>query len=96
MEAMSAFIRDFAGGKEQKRYLFHELPQRTAFKDQAFDLGLSSHFLILYSNLGLDFHIKSIGEMLRICKVIRLFPLVNLNAEKSEVKDERILPLTIV
>ena len=43
--------------------------------------------MILYSNLGLDFHIKSINEMLRICKEIRIFPLLNLNADRTEMID---------
>jgi len=85
MKAMSDFIKDFEFGKKQKRYIAHELPDTTSFEEQSFDLGLSSHFLILYSKLGLDFHIKSITEMLRICKEVRIFPLLNLNAEKSEV-----------
>jgi hypothetical protein len=87
MSAMSDFIADFELGKNHNRYVHHELPETTFFKEQTFDLGLSSHFLILYSKLGLEFHIKSIAEMLRICKEIRIFPLLNLNAEKSELLD---------
>jgi hypothetical protein len=37
--------------------------------------------------LGLEFHIQSITEILRLCKEVRIFPLLNLNAEKSEVLD---------
>jgi hypothetical protein len=85
MNAMKNFIDDFELGTQQNRYVPHELPATTTFKEQTFDLGLSSHFLILYSKLGLDFHIKSIAEMLRICKEVRIFPILNLNAEKSEV-----------
>ncbi len=85
MGAMSDFISDFELGLNEKRYIHHELPKTTNFEEQTFDLGLSSHFLILYSKLGFDFHIKSITEMLRICKEVRIFPLLNLNAEKSEV-----------
>jgi hypothetical protein len=85
MSAMMKFIDDFEIGKIQDRYIYHELPNQTKYSDLSFDLGLSSHFLILYSQLGLDFHIKSITEMLRICKEIRIFPLLNLNAAKSEV-----------
>ena len=87
MDAMTQFIDDFEPGKEQGRYIYHELPNSTGYSDLSFDLGLSSHFLILYSQLGLDFHIKSISEMLRICKEIRIFPILNLNAVKSEVFD---------
>ena len=85
MGAMSYFLEDFELGKIQERYVPHELPERTDFDNQVFDLGLSSHFLILYSKLGLDFHIRSITEMLRICKEVRIFPLLNLNAMPSEV-----------
>ncbi|MDI9257907.1 hypothetical protein [Flavobacterium sedimenticola] len=88
MEAMNAFIEDFELGKVQGRYVCHELPMVTEFKDLSFDLGLSSHFLILYAGLGLDFHLKSISEMLRICKEIRIFPLLNLNGHESEVLKE--------
>ena len=86
-DAMTQFIDDFELGKEQGRYIYHELPNSTGYPDLSFDLGLSSHFLILYSQLGLDFHIKSISEMLRVCKEIRIFPILNLNAVKSEVFD---------
>lgn len=85
MEAMANFLEDYEIGKSQNRYQYHSLPNKTKFKESNFDLGLSSHFLILYSQLGLDFHIQSITEMLRICKEVRIFPLLNLNAEQSEV-----------
>lgn len=87
MNAMNNFIGDFDLGKTQERYIFHELPNPTTYLDLSFDLGLSSHFLVLYLQLGLGFHIKSIAEMLRVCKEIRVFPLLNLNAAKSEVID---------
>lgn len=88
MNAMSVFIEDFEDGLSEKRYIHHELPNKLELGDNKFELGLSSHFLVLYSKLGLEFHIKSISEMLRLCKEIRIFPLLNLNAEKSEVLDD--------
>jgi hypothetical protein len=88
MNAMSNFINDFELGKEQQRYIYHELPNVTKYTNLEFDLGLSSHFLILYSQLGLDLHIQSITEMLRISKQIRIFPILNLNGTKSEVLDD--------
>lgn len=63
------------------------MPEKTSFPDLTFELGLSSHFLVLYSQLGLEFHIPSINEMLRIAKEIRIFPLLNLDAKKSELVD---------
>lgn len=87
MDAMAQFIDDFEVGKLQGRYQYHELPNSTKYTDLSFDLGLCSHFLILYSQLGVEFHIQSITEMLRICKEIRIFPLLNLDAVKSNVLD---------
>ena len=85
MGAMYKFIDDFETGKEQNRYISHELPNKTNFKDKHFDIGLSSHFLLLYPNLGLDFHIKSIDEMLRICSEVRIFPILDLDAKESNL-----------
>ena len=85
LSAMADFLQDFENGKNEKRYICHELPGKTEFEDLAFDLGLSSHFLILYPQLGLDFHIASITEMLRVSKEIRIFPVLNLDAKKSEL-----------
>jgi hypothetical protein len=90
MSAMDKFFQDFEIGKSQGRYISHEMPNRTAFEDMSFDLGLSSHFLVLYSQLGLDFHIASMTEMLRICREIRIFPILNLNAVKSELLEDLI------
>ncbi|WP_299254801.1 SAM-dependent methyltransferase [uncultured Cytophaga sp.] len=87
IKAMQEFIKDFDTGKAENRYLYHEMPIPIEYADNSFELGLSSHFLILYSKLGLDFHIQSITEMLRLCNEVRIFPLLNLNAEKSEVLD---------
>ena len=90
LSAMDNFLQDFEAGKNENRYLNHEMPNKTNFDDLTFDLGLSSHFLILYSQLGLHFHISSINEMLRIAKEIRIFPLLNLDAKKSELLDKLI------
>jgi hypothetical protein len=88
MSAMDNFLLDFEAGKRAFSYVNHEMPNKTEFNDLAFDIGLSSHFLILYSQLGLDFHISSITEMLRVAKEIRIFPILNLDAKKSELLDD--------
>ena len=90
LSAMDNFLQDFEKGKKEGRYINHEMPNKTDFDNLTFDLGLSSHFLILYSQLGLDFHISSITEMLRIAKEIRIFPILNLDAKKSELLDNLI------
>lgn len=88
LSAMNAFLKDFEIGKRENRYINHEMPYRTSYEDLSFDLGLSSHFLVLYSQLGLEFHLSTITEMLRVAKEIRIFPVLNLDAKKSKLLDE--------
>lgn len=88
MSAMGKFLSDYEQGKKEGRYVFHELPARLPFEPESFDIGLSSHFLLMYTSLGYDFHIQSITEMLRVCREIRIFPIVDLDANKTElIKD---------
>lgn len=83
MSAMNIFLSDFEEGKAEGRYVAHSLPEKTSFKDNSFDIGLSSHFLLMYTQLGYDFHINSIDEMLRICREIRIFPILDLSGNKT-------------
>lgn len=39
--------------------------------------------MLMYTALGYDFHIASMTEMLRVCKEIRIFPIVDLDANKT-------------
>lgn len=88
MSAMRKFLSDYEQGKQEGRYIFHELPNRLPYESESFDIGLSSHFLLMYTSLGYDFHIQSITEMLRVCKEIRIFPIVDLDANKTDlIKD---------
>ena len=75
IEAMSEFLMDYDEGKEEGRYIADALPALSFAEDQ-FDLALSSHFLFLYSeHLDEAFHLRSILEMLRVAKEVRVFPL---------------------
>lgn len=85
MSAMRNFLADYEQGKKEGRYVFHELPDRLPYEPDSFAIGLSSHFLLMYTSLGYDFHIQSITEMLRVCKEIRIFPIVDLDANKTEL-----------
>ena len=85
MSAMRLFLTDYQKGLQEKRYIYHELPEKLPCMDDTFDLGLSSHFLLMYTSLGFDFHIKAMTEMLRVCKEIRIFPIVDLDANKTEL-----------
>jgi hypothetical protein len=87
MDAMKNFLADFEKGKQEGRYVTHMMPDKTPYRDQQFDIGVSSHFLLLYANLGVDFHIATIQEMLRVCKQVRIFPVLNLDAQKNNVMD---------
>ena len=90
MRAVRLFLDDFDKGKRAGRYIYHELPNRTNFADNTFDIGLSSHFLLMYTSLGYDFHIQTIDEMLRVCKEVRITPIVDLDGNPSELT-ERII-----
>lgn len=85
MSAIRLFLSDFEQGLDEQRYQPYQLPERLACEDHSFDLGLSSHFLFLYPSLGLDFHLQALAEMLRVCKEIRIFPLVNLDGQETEL-----------
>jgi hypothetical protein len=83
MKSMQQFLADFEQGFEEGRYIAAELPN-LPFEENAFDLALCSHFLFLYvDHLGLDFHVKAISEMLRVASEVRIFPVVDLNANPS-------------
>lgn len=85
MSAMKRFLEDYDKGRAEGRYVYHELPDRLPFEDNYFNIGLSSHFLLMYTSLGYDFHIAAMTEMLRVCKEIRIFPIVDLDANKTEL-----------
>ena len=87
MSAMKLFLSDFEKGKKQQRYIPFELPNKLNLPENTFHLGLSSHFLLMYTSLGYDFHINSISEMMRVCEEVRIFPIVDLDAEQSVLTD---------
>jgi hypothetical protein len=83
MEAMRRFLDSYEQGKAQGKYIPGELPE-LPFADQSFDIALSSHFLFLYTdNLTFEFHIAAIREMLRVAREVRIFPLLDVNAQES-------------
>ena len=83
LKAMKKFLSDFKTGKLQGRYLAASLPF-LPLKDKEFDLAICSHFLFLYTEqLSFDFHLASIMEMCRVAKEVRIFPLLDLDLNKS-------------
>lgn len=83
VNAMGSFISDFEKGKAEGRYVDHALPGKTGFDENEFEVGISSHFLLLYAQLGLAFHISAIKEMLRVANEVRIFPVLDLDARES-------------
>jgi ubiquinone/menaquinone biosynthesis C-methylase UbiE len=87
MSAMEIFLEDYDRGKAQQRYRSAELPSLPFEKDE-FDLALCSHFLFLYTdNLSLKFHIDAVIEMCRVAKEVRIFPILDANANRSAYVD---------
>ncbi len=83
LAAMNDFLADYERGKQQARYLAHELPQ-LPFANQQFDLAICSHLLFLYSEqLSLAFHFEAILELCRVANEVRIFPLLELGAKPS-------------
>lgn len=83
MEAMERFLGDYEVGRREGRYVAGSLP-KLPFGDGEFDLALCSHLLFLYSeHLSLDFHRQAVAEMCRVAMEVRIFPLIDLDLNKS-------------
>jgi SAM-dependent methyltransferase len=83
LKTMEAFLRDFARGRNEGRYLPHELPD-LPFTDGEFDLALCSHLLFTYSGqLSADFHGQAVLEMCRVANEVRVFPLLDHGGQPS-------------
>ncbi len=82
MQAMLEFLEDFPQGFVEGRYVAGALPDLPAIGH--FDLALCSHLLFLYSRqLPLAFHLEGIAALLEVAREIRLFPLLDVNGERS-------------
>jgi hypothetical protein len=83
MAAMNDFLRDYAEGKAQGRYVDAELPA-IPYADMSFDIAICSHLLFLYTaQLGEEFHRSAIRELCRLAPDVRVFPLLALGGAPS-------------
>jgi hypothetical protein len=81
--ALEAFLTDYGRGLREGRYVVAELPS-LPFGSDSFGLALCSHLLFLYSDLlPEDFHIRSVRELGRVAREVRVFPLLTLSREPS-------------
>ena len=95
MKSMEAFLADYPSGRREGRYLEASLPA-LPFKDKAFDLALCSHLLFLYSDhFSLEFHVKAIKELSRVSWETRIFPLLDLNSQRSVYLEETLHQLEV-
>jgi len=84
------FLKDYAKGVFEKRYLPDALPN-LSFRNYQFSLVLCANFLFdgPYAN-DIDFQIASIKEMCRVGREARIFPLLN---DEGDLSDN-IAPIT--
>ncbi|MDF1645853.1 MAG: hypothetical protein P1U61_02575 [Legionellaceae bacterium] len=80
---MHLFFKDYERGVFEGRYKALSGIQLPV-DDFTFDLALSSHYLFVGSNeQSVDFHLKTIRELVRVAKEVRIFPLVEREGEPS-------------
>ena len=72
--ALAEFLLDLA--EHPERYVPASLPT-LPFTDAAFDLGVCSHLLFTWADqLGYDWHLASLRELMRVAAEVRVFPTV--------------------
>ncbi|MES2469627.1 MAG: SAM-dependent methyltransferase [Verrucomicrobiota bacterium] len=85
--ALEAFLADYSSGLCEGRYVVAELPS-LPFGSGSFGVAVCSHLLFLYSDLlSADFHVRSVRELCRVAREVRVFPLLTLSREPSPHMD---------
>lgn len=83
IDALKGFIKDY----NTADYVYNELPN-LKYEDDQFDLLLSSHLLFVYDDrFDYEFHKKSILEMLRVSKEVRIFSLVDFKNSRVDLEE---------
>jgi len=81
--AMEKFLADYDAGLRDRRYVVGELPV-LPFSTNEFGLVVCSHLLFLYSALlSAEFHVRSLFELCRVAREVRIFPLLSLDGKPS-------------
>lgn len=72
--ALAEFVLDLA--EHPERYVAASLPA-LPFADRAFDIAVCSHLLFTWADqLGYDWHVAALRELLRVAGEVRVFPTV--------------------
>lgn len=81
--SLQVFVRDYSANPS--RYIDATVPD-TGLEGNRYALILCSHFLFLYADqFDVEFHIRAIRELIRLCRPggeIRLYPLSTLKRER--------------
>jgi hypothetical protein len=81
--ALEVFLQDYGRGLREGRYVVAELPS-LPFDTDSFGIAICSHLLFLYSDLlSEDFHVRSVRELCRVAREVRIFPLLTLSRKPS-------------
>ncbi len=92
-EGMTKFFQDYEPGHAEGRYLF-AAQSRLPFSDFFFDYALSAHhFFSASAPQSLDYHVKTLEELARAAKEVRIFPLVDGQGVPSAILGPVILAL---
>lgn len=86
LSALQDCAKDMKNHSE--KYIPVTLPD-LPFKNEAFDIVLSAHFLFIYSDrLDYQFHLDTIQELMRVAgEEVRIFPVVDLEGKRYEHLD---------
>ena len=85
--SLKRFLADFQTGVRAGRYVAARLPE-LPFASGTFDLALCAHLLFIYSDeLSLEQHIAFLRELLRVGREVRVFPLLDMQGQRSKYID---------
>ncbi|MGF1482763.1 MAG: class I SAM-dependent methyltransferase [Opitutales bacterium] len=91
--ALESFLSDYLHGRAQQRYVPGALPE-LPFADDSFDCALCGHFLLLYAyQFSEAFHRAALGELLRVAREVRLYPLIQPDGTAPVFLDSLLLEL---
>lgn len=88
LSAMNEFLSDLEWGKMEGRYIDGNLPA-IPLVNHEFDIAVCSHHLFTHTiHMTTQFHTKSIKEMARVAKEVRIFPIL----ENGAILSRHLLP----